>query len=532
MISLGIEGTAEKTGIGIVNQQGKILASQHAQLIPQKGGIHPREAAEHHNQKIPQLITQALQEAQLTLKDIDLISFAQGPGLGPCLRTIATAARTLSLALQKPIIGVNHCIGHIEIGNLLGNIQHPVTLYVSGGNTQIISYENQKYQIFGETQDIAIGNCLDQFARETGLGHPGGPKIEKLAKKGTYTPLPYTVKGMDLSFSGLLTAAIQQHTKHHQPIENICHSLQETAFSMLTEVTERALSNTGNNNLLLVGGVAANKRLQEMLQTMADQRNTTFYTPPQKYCGDNGAMIAWLGILTHTHNNKTQKIENTTIKPKYRTDTVPLPWTQPNNNTTHTDSTHGAEAIITQTQYLNTPTINKTRIKKNYRIPEIDTPLREKRTRQEARLLHQAKKTGTRTPIIYDINNQTHTITLEKIEGTILKNHQNPETYKKLGKTISQLHNNQIIHGDLTTNNIIITPTQEIVIIDFGLGKQSPLNEDKSMDLIVLKKSLQTENKTPLFQEVLKEYQKNVNYNTTKYIEEIEKRGRYNIRKE
>ena len=183
MISLGIEGTAEKTGVGIVDSDGKILAMAGEQLYPEKGGIHPRIAAEHHAEWIPKLIPEAIDKAGISIGDIDLISFSQGPGLGPALRIVATSARSLALSLNKPIIGVNHCIGHVEIGKLDTGAVNPVSLYVSGGNSQVIAYESGRYRIFGETLDIAIGNCLDHFGRETGLGHPGGPVIEKLAKK-------------------------------------------------------------------------------------------------------------------------------------------------------------------------------------------------------------------------------------------------------------------------------------------------------------------------------------------------------------
>ena len=204
VIVLGIEGTAEKTGIGIVDSDGNILSMVGEQLFPEEGGIHPRIAAEHHSKWIPKLIPEAIKKANIDYKDIDLISFSQGPGLGPALRSVATSARALSLSLKKPIIGVNHCIAHIEIGKLVTDAINPVSLYVSGGNSQVISFESGRYRIFGETLDIAVGNCLDQFGRETSLGHPGGPVIEKLAKNGFYVDLPYVVKGMDFSFSGLL----------------------------------------------------------------------------------------------------------------------------------------------------------------------------------------------------------------------------------------------------------------------------------------------------------------------------------------
>ncbi len=185
LICIGIEGTAEKTGVGIVDDEGNILASHGKQLIPESGGIHPREAAEHHAASIVPLIKDALAESKLDINDIDLVAFSRGPGLGPALRTTATAARSLAISLNIPIVGVNHCIGHVEIGRLTTGAEDPVSLYVSGGNTQVIAYESERYRVFGETLDIAMGNCLDQFAREVGLGHPGGPKVEEHAKNAT-----------------------------------------------------------------------------------------------------------------------------------------------------------------------------------------------------------------------------------------------------------------------------------------------------------------------------------------------------------
>ncbi len=331
MICIGIEGTAEKTGVGIVDSEGKILASVGKALIPESGGIHPREAAEHHATTIVPLIKQALIESNLFLEDIDLVAFSKGPGLGPALRTVATASRSLSLMLNKPIVGVNHCIAHVEIGKLTTGALDPVTLYVSGGNTQIIAFDSGRYRVFGETLDIAIGNCLDQFSRSVGLGHPGGPKIEELAKiSGKYIKLPYTVKGMDLSFSGLLTAAIRKF-ESGESVKDICYSLQETSFSMLVEITERAISHAKKKEVLLCGGVAANNRLREMLSVMAEEHYADFYMPPIKYCGDNGAMIAWMGQLMYK-NGLVTGLGDTGIVQKYRTDQVDVPWMKSSEN--------------------------------------------------------------------------------------------------------------------------------------------------------------------------------------------------------
>jgi N6-L-threonylcarbamoyladenine synthase/protein kinase Bud32 len=542
LISLGIEGTAEKTGIGIVDDGGNILSLSGKPMIPEKGGIHPREASEHHSYWIPRLITQACEEANLNLNEIDLISFSRGPGLGPALRTVATASRALSLLLDIPIVGVNHCIGHIEIGKLDTGAIDPVSLYVSGGNSQIIAHESGRYRIFGETLDIAIGNCLDQFGRETGLGHPGGPAIEKLAKKGEYIELPYTVKGMDFSFSGLLSAAIRAYEKNIA-IEDVCYSLQETAFSMLLEVTERALSHIKKDELMLCGGVAANKRLREMISTMSKEHYTKFYMPKMELCGDNGAMIAWLGILTNQYFGPS-KIADTNIIQKYRTDAVNVPWVKKSEKKLKIPKElieKGAEANIYPDKWMNEIAIKKKRIPKTYRIPKIDEKIRKKRTKNESKLLSYVKRLGVRSPILYNIDIEDKSIIMEKINGTLVKdiiknnnvgNEDLIAIFKEIGEKIALIHEGNIIHGDLTSSNIILNENSELVFIDFGLGKFSELAEDKGADLLVLKKSLQTINykiSTNLFNNLIESYSNSYNKaaEIIAKIDEIQKRGRY-----
>jgi N6-L-threonylcarbamoyladenine synthase/N6-L-threonylcarbamoyladenine synthase/protein kinase Bud32 len=329
MITLGIEGTAHTLGIGIVQNQKnqcKVLTNLMHTYHPPQGGIHPREAANHHAEHAAQLIQDAINSANIAFQDIDLISFSQGPGLGPCLRTTATAARALSLSLNKPLMGVNHCVAHLEIGKgTLTNCTDPILLYVSGANTQVIGFAEGKYRVFGETLDIGIGNCLDKFGRNMGLSFPSGPKIETLAQHGnTYHPLPYTIKGMDIAFSGLLTSAQQLQNKGIST-EDICFSIQETTFAALTEVTERAMAHTEKNQVLLGGGVAANTRLRAMVQTMAKERNATFFVPRKDLCIDNGAMIAWLGYLMYQSGTR-MNIDNSIINQRFRTDMVEVTW--------------------------------------------------------------------------------------------------------------------------------------------------------------------------------------------------------------
>ena len=527
MICLGIEGTAEKTGVGIVDGDGNILAMAGKQLFPEEGGIHPRIAAEHHAEWIPKLIPEAISQAGISYDDIDLISFSQGPGLGPALRIVATSARTLALSLNKPIIGVNHCIGHVEVGKLDTGAVNPVSLYVSGGNSQVIAYESGRYRIFGETLDIAVGNCLDHFGRETGLGHPGGPVIEKLAKKGSYIDLPYIVKGMDFSFSGLLSAALREAEKG-TPMEDICFSLQETAFSMLVEVTERALSHTQKDEVMLCGGVSANSRLRGMLKTMSEEHGAKFYMPEMKLCGDNGVMIAWLGILMCKEFGPLD-FKDTGIIQKFRTDEVDIPWIDNFKSYLNLSDdliAKGAESNIVKSSYLGEPAVLKDRIVKGYRIPEIDNNIRKSRCKLEAKLLSDAKRAGVVTPVLYDVDLENKSILMEEIDGVMLKDIIDEDLAFKIGVEISKLHSADIIHGDITSSNIMLRGDQ-LVFIDFGLGRHSNLDEDKAVDLLVLKKSLQSIDynlAVKYFDCILKGYD---NENVANHIAEIESRGRY-----
>lgn len=323
-VCLGIESTAHTFGIGIADGSGKILSNAKEIYKPKRGyGIIPMEAAKHHSTVADYVFKKALKEAKIKMEDIDILAYSAGPGLPPCLRAGAKFSEVLALKFRKPLIPANHCIAHIEIGKLASGASDPVTLYVSGGNTQVIAFAEGRYRVFGETLDIGIGNALDQFAREAVLDFPGGPKIEQLAKTGKYIKLPYVVKGMDLSFSGILTEAARQ-LKKGAKMEDVCFSLQETAFAMLVEVTERAAAHTGKNEILLTGGVAANKRLQEMLGIMCKERGARFFAVPKKYAGDNGAQIAWIGLLAYKSGQKPVKKAETNSR--WRTDEVDVRW--------------------------------------------------------------------------------------------------------------------------------------------------------------------------------------------------------------
>jgi len=322
---LGIESTAHTFGVGVVASDGRILANVRKVYQPERGGIHPREASQRHAANAPSAISEAFQTAGISPQDIDVIAFAQGPGMGPCLRTGATVARTLALALKKPLVAVNHGVAHIEIGKLVTGCRDPVVLYVAGGNTLITALVEKRYRILGETLDIAAGNCLDAFGITAGIGPMPAP--ENYAHSGsTIYELPYKVKGMDVSFSGILTAAENMLSKGAK-IQDLCLSLTETVYSMLSEVTERALAMSGKHEVLLVGGLARSRRLCQMLRTMCEDREASLHVVPDEYAGDNGAMIAWNGYL-HYKCGKVVSVEESFVKPRMRVDEVEVCWSR------------------------------------------------------------------------------------------------------------------------------------------------------------------------------------------------------------
>lgn len=330
LLCLGIEGTAHTFAVSIVDSDGNILTDIRDSYIPPPGGgIHPREAARHHSEVADKLLGRALQAAKVKPDQLRLIAFSMGPGMGPCLRTAATLARTLASYLSLPLVGVNHLLGHVEIGKLTTGTKDPVILTVSGGTTNIVAFDEGRYRVFGETLDISIGNCFDVFAREAGIYDPTspwpGPAFDRCAAKGSqYLELPYTVKGMDFSFSGILTSALTRYREGHR-IEDVAFSLQETALAAITEAAERALAHLEKGTLLLTGGFARNKRLNEMLSIMAKDRKDKLYSVLPQYATDNAAMIAWTGILAYRSGTSTP-IEKSLVKPKWRIDEVDVPW--------------------------------------------------------------------------------------------------------------------------------------------------------------------------------------------------------------
>ncbi len=325
MVVLGIESTAHTASVGIVDDSAKVLGIASDMYRPPAGGIHPREAANHHVDVFPRLVEQALAAARVAPSEIEAVAFSQGPGLGPCLRAGATVARMLALSWDRPLVPVNHCVAHVEIARVLSGLDDPMLLYASGGNTQVISYARGRYRVLGETLDIGIGNFLDKLWIELGGTFPGGPPLEAEAKGGTELyPLPYSVHGMDVAFSGMLTAALAL-AANGVPRPDLAYSVEVTAYSMLTEITERALAHRRGSAVVLGGGVACNERLRGMVREMVEGRGGTTFAPPRALCVDNGAMIAWTGTLAH-RAGRSLPIEESGIEPRQRTDLVSTPW--------------------------------------------------------------------------------------------------------------------------------------------------------------------------------------------------------------
>jgi N6-L-threonylcarbamoyladenine synthase/protein kinase Bud32 len=515
---LGIEGTAWNLSAALFDED---LIAQHSSAYrPPLGGIHPREAAQHHASVMREVV-------EKTLRGVDTlrgVAFSRGPGLGPCLRTVATAARALALSFGVPLLGVNHCVAHVEIGRWATGCKDPITLYVSGANTQVLGFLNARYRIFGETLDIGLGNALDKFARSLSLPHPGGPIIEEMAKKGTYIDLPYTVKGMDLAFSGLVSAAREISA----PLEDVCYSLQETGFAMCVEVAERALAHAEKDEVMLVGGVGANQRLQEMLRTMCEDRGATFHVPSMRYLGDNGAMIAYTGRLM-LESGQILPVERSRIHPTFRADEVDVTWRieeQSSRKRTSQERTvaQGAEAVVS----IGEQVVTKRRITKNYRQKELDHRLIWERTRMEARLLAAARRVGVPTPILQDVTEDT--LVMERIHGPLMKEDLTIDHLFLAGQQVGNLHSAGIIHGDLTTSNMILREGT-CVLIDFGLAQVSTELEARGVDLHVLFQTLKST--TPAHEELRMAFLRGYGecFDQAQEVvlreQEIEKRGRY-----
>ncbi len=322
---LGIECTAHTFGIGIVEVTKKeVLFNEKNVFRDDNNGMDPRKLSEFHISNFDSILLKAKQylaSINKSFSDLSLITFSQGPGQGNSLKVAGLVAKTLSLKYRVPIVGVNHIRSHLEIGKMHTGFEDPLFLNITGVNSQVIaqSEHDKNYVVYGETEDIGLGNLLDSVAREFDLGFPGGPKIEEIAKSGKHMmSIPYTIKGMNVSFAGMISNIKQKkqyfenkkeiellsgekivYNKYEDFLADICFSLQETVFAMIQEVAERALAYTNKKELVLVGGVAANKRFVEMTKAMCKTREVTYDALPLPLCMDNGVMIAWAGYVRY-----------------------------------------------------------------------------------------------------------------------------------------------------------------------------------------------------------------------------------------
>ncbi len=325
---LGVECTAHTFGIALIEEKTKrILCNIKDVFTTEKGGLIPTEVGKHHEHIAESLFKRALDETGVEKNDLFAVAVSASPGLAPCLKAGMEFVKKLSKEMNLPLIPVNHCIAHLEIGETTG-AKDPVLIYASGANTQIIAYEGEKYRIFGETLDLGVGNFIDTFARYAGFGFPGGPKIQEAAERGKkLIELPYSIKGMDVSFSGVQTK-LKQLLDNGESLDDLSFSLQEHVFAMLVEAAERALAHTGKSELLLGGGVACNSRLQEMCKIMCKERKAKYFCPERQFLVDNAGMIAYLGLKMFKKGifynvNDLAKVD---FDPKERTDMVEVKW--------------------------------------------------------------------------------------------------------------------------------------------------------------------------------------------------------------
>ena len=537
---LSVEGTAWMASAAVFDTESDTVREFHDAYAPDSGGIHPREAAEHMGSAIPGVVADALEYARETPRPtaesgadhtadessdtsaggdpydadtgrvdddtgIDAVAFSRGPGLGPCLRIVGTAARTVATELDVPLVGVNHMLAHLEIGRHRSGFQRPVCLNASGANAHLLGFHAGRYRVLGETMDTGVGNTLDKFARSQGWSHPGGPKVERHAEDGDYYELPYVVKGMDFSFAGLASAA-EDAVADGARVADVCAGLQEHVFGMLTEVSERALSLTGADELVLGGGVAQNERLKAMLREMCEQRGAAFYAPEPRFLRDNAGMIAVLGAKMAAAGD-TIAVADSSVDAGFRPDEVPVTWRdEPSvarssglrrpespggagESTSDEDrAVRGAEATVTLTD----GEVVKRRPPKSYRHPTLDERLRRERTVAEARLLSDARKQGVPTPLVRAVDPETATLRLSFVGDRELGADPTPERVRRVGAHLARLHTAGITHGDPTTRNVRVDDAADgrVYLIDFGLGFHADHVEDLAMDLHVFEGSL------------------------------------------
>ena len=304
ILTLGIESSCDETSVSVVKNGREILSNIIDTQIPiheKYGGVVPEIASRNHIEAISRVTKKALEETNVKFDDIDTITPTYGPGLVGALLVGLSYAKALSFAINKPLVGVNHIQGHIAANYITYPELKPPFLCVmtSGGNTQLVHVKNYtEFEVLGKTRDDAIGEAFDKVARVVGLGYPGGPKVDKLAKEGNPNAieLPKThFDNLDFSFSGIKTAVINLH--HKNPDVNkadLCASFEKTVTEILLENAEKALKQTGLKTIALAGGVSANSYIRNEFLKL-EKQGIKVYMPDLKLCTDNAAMIASAG---------------------------------------------------------------------------------------------------------------------------------------------------------------------------------------------------------------------------------------------
>ena len=320
MIVLGIESSCDETAVAIVKDKKEVLSSIVASQIDvhtQFGGVVPEVASRIHVENISICISQALEQAHMTMDDIDIVAVTKGPGLIGCLHVGVQAAKTLAFAFHKPLVPVHHLAGHIYANALVTELKFPVlALIVSGGNSELVYMKDiNSFEILGETQDDAIGEAYDKVARVLNLGYPGGPKIDKLAKSGKPIydlPKPKTEGKYDFSFSGLKSGVLQFVKRMERKgetfkMEDLAASFQETALDeIFTRVVAVLNDYSDIQHFVVGGGVSANSRLRERIAELREKYpNIEFTVPPMSCCTDNANMIAVAGQIAYEAGRTT-----------------------------------------------------------------------------------------------------------------------------------------------------------------------------------------------------------------------------------
>ena len=307
ILTLGIESSCDETSVAVVENGRKILSDVIDTQIPiheKYGGVVPEIASRNHIEAISRVTKKALEDAKVTINDIDAITPTYGPGLVGALLVGLSYGKALSFATGKPLVGVNHIEGHIAANYITYPELKPpfICMMMSGGNTQIIYVEDYtKFKLIGKTRDDAIGEAFDKVARVVGLGYPGGPKVDKLAKEGVPEyDLPKThFDNLDFSFSGIKTAVINlNHKLKDINKANLCASFQKAVTEELIENVKKALEITGTKVVALAGGVSANSYIREKFLNLQDLGYKVFM-PDLKLCTDNAAMIASAGYYNY-----------------------------------------------------------------------------------------------------------------------------------------------------------------------------------------------------------------------------------------